>query len=280
MAWMCALVTPSARQCGPPELFATLPPIEQVCWLLGSGAKCTPRCAICRDRSRFRTPGSTHANRLIGSTDRIRFIFDVEMTIEPRDRHRAPGQPGAGATGHERHLELVRDADDRLDVLGRSRRSTRRRPHRRGWTHRGGTGGVLPPCSGPDRDEASSAAAGPAARRSSGNPTPLGWSGSHDDDASALHGHAVDEHLISGPTCSSSDTRRPSRRACSSSSVCFITMRPSRTASTTSRDLRQHVVRRRSGHLRRCDLRRRRLDLPSLRIPQWRRRRRRRRRTR
>ena len=26
-----ALVTPSARQCGPPELFATLPPIEHVC---------------------------------------------------------------------------------------------------------------------------------------------------------------------------------------------------------------------------------------------------------
>ena len=39
---MWPTVTPSARQCGPPELLATLPPIEQLCWLLGSGAKCRP----------------------------------------------------------------------------------------------------------------------------------------------------------------------------------------------------------------------------------------------
>ena len=30
-AMMWAFVTPSARQCGPPELLATLPPIEHVC---------------------------------------------------------------------------------------------------------------------------------------------------------------------------------------------------------------------------------------------------------
>ena len=45
---MWALVTPSARQCGPPELLATLPPIEHVCWLLGSGAKCSPWAATAR----------------------------------------------------------------------------------------------------------------------------------------------------------------------------------------------------------------------------------------
>jgi hypothetical protein len=39
---MWAAVTPSDKQCGPPELLATLPPIEHVCWLLGSGAKWRP----------------------------------------------------------------------------------------------------------------------------------------------------------------------------------------------------------------------------------------------
>ena len=39
MATTCAEVTPSARQCGPPELLATLPPIVQACWEDGSGAK-------------------------------------------------------------------------------------------------------------------------------------------------------------------------------------------------------------------------------------------------
>jgi len=76
----CDAVTPSLRQCGPPELLATLPPTLQLCWLLGSGAKCNPRCATWRERSRFKTPGSTHAKRLIGSTDSTRFIFVSTMT--------------------------------------------------------------------------------------------------------------------------------------------------------------------------------------------------------
>ena len=57
----CDAVTPSARQCGPPELLATLPPMEHVCWLLGSGAKWRPWTSTWRDRSRFSTPGSTQA---------------------------------------------------------------------------------------------------------------------------------------------------------------------------------------------------------------------------
>ena len=61
---MCAEVTPSDRQCGPPELFATFPPMVQLCWLEGSGAKCKPNCEVWRDRSAFSTPGSTHAVRL------------------------------------------------------------------------------------------------------------------------------------------------------------------------------------------------------------------------
>lgn len=31
-------VKPYLRQCAPPEFSATLPPIEQTCWLEGSGA--------------------------------------------------------------------------------------------------------------------------------------------------------------------------------------------------------------------------------------------------
>src|SRR6516165_1376721 len=74
-----ALVTPYRRQCGPPELLATLPPTEQDCWLDGSGAKCKPNGATALDRSRLRTPGSTHASFAAGSISRIRFILVVTM---------------------------------------------------------------------------------------------------------------------------------------------------------------------------------------------------------
>ena len=91
---MWAFVTPSARQCGPPELLATLPPIEHVCWLLGSGAKCRPCDGDgTRLRSRLSTPGSTHARRAAASTDRMRFIFVVEMTIAPSGGTAPPARP-------------------------------------------------------------------------------------------------------------------------------------------------------------------------------------------
>ncbi len=93
MARTWALVTPSARQCGPPELLATLPPIEHVCWLLGSGAKCSPCDATALLRSRFSTPGSTHARRADGSTDRMRFIFVVAITTAPSGGTAPPARP-------------------------------------------------------------------------------------------------------------------------------------------------------------------------------------------
>jgi hypothetical protein len=65
----------------------------QVCWLDGSGAKCTPRCAVCFDRSRLSTPGSTQASRLTGSTERIRFILAVEMTMAPLGGTAPPASP-------------------------------------------------------------------------------------------------------------------------------------------------------------------------------------------
>ena len=92
-ARMCAEVTPSDRQCGPPELFATFPPMVQLCWLEGSGAKCKPNCEVWRDKSAFSTPGSTHAVRLCISMLRIRFIFVREITNEPSVGMAPPAKP-------------------------------------------------------------------------------------------------------------------------------------------------------------------------------------------
>ena len=36
--WMCLVVVPCLKQCGPPEFSATLPPMVQAFWLEGSGA--------------------------------------------------------------------------------------------------------------------------------------------------------------------------------------------------------------------------------------------------
>src|SRR5713226_5406260 len=75
-----ALVTPYNKQWGPPELLATFPPTEHDCWLDGSGAKCSPSGATARVRSRFNTPGCTHATRATGSTERIWSILVVTIT--------------------------------------------------------------------------------------------------------------------------------------------------------------------------------------------------------
>ena len=189
---MWALVTPSARQCGPPELLATLPPIEHVCWLLGSGAKCTPRWAICFDRSRFSTPGSTHACRFSASTEMIRFIFDGRDHDRAVGWHGPAGQPGAGAAGEERHAEAGGDRDRRLHVgsrlgehddAGRARSCSRRRV---------GTGvsRLLP--TGPGRIDAFAERAddlvviAPRSLRT------------HHDDATGFDLDAIDEDLVAG----------------------------------------------------------------------------------
>ena len=119
-------MTPEARQCGPPELFATLPPTVHACWLDGSGAKRSPNGASCRFRSRLITPGSTHATRAASSIDRTRSIFVVTMTTGSPTRGGAAGEAGARSAGDERatvpaggphaglHLGGVeREADDR-----------------------------------------------------------------------------------------------------------------------------------------------------------------------
>src|SRR6266850_8266588 len=59
-------VIPYFRQWAPPELKATLPPMVQIDWLEGSGAKCKPWGAAATDTCVFTTPGSTTAMRNSG----------------------------------------------------------------------------------------------------------------------------------------------------------------------------------------------------------------------
>src|SRR3954462_7826891 len=89
----CAVVTPSDKQCGPPELLATLPPIEQLCWLLGAGAKCNTYLGTALVRPRFSTPGPTPASLLTGSTDNTRFIFVVTIIIASSSGVAPPASP-------------------------------------------------------------------------------------------------------------------------------------------------------------------------------------------
>src|SRR5581483_11354250 len=86
-------VTPYARQCGPPALVFTLPPIELVCCEEGSGAYVNPEGASAVARSRFGSPGSTHARRSSGRTSRMRVIFEVTTTSASAIGVDAPASP-------------------------------------------------------------------------------------------------------------------------------------------------------------------------------------------
>ena len=163
MASTCAVVTPSARQCGPPELLATLPPIEQLCWLLGSGAKCRPSGDTARVRSRLSTPGSTHASRL----HRIDRQHPVHLGGDDHDRvverRRPTGQAGARAAGHERYAVSTAtrtQACTSSAVVGKQ--TTRHGP--RGWRHRAGRG---PARSAPTRTRSGDSAAARSSTRES-----------------------------------------------------------------------------------------------------------------
>ena len=93
MASTCAAVTPSARQCGPPELLATLPPIEHVCWLLGSGAKCRP-CGSTLAREVEVEHARLDPRLPVDRVDREDpFIFVVAMTTAPSSGTAPPARP-------------------------------------------------------------------------------------------------------------------------------------------------------------------------------------------
>ena len=88
-----AFVTPYARQCGPPELLATLPPMVQTCWLEGSGAKWKPSGRRCRVRSRLTTPGSTHTARASRSTSPIDVMRASDTTTGAPSGIAPPASP-------------------------------------------------------------------------------------------------------------------------------------------------------------------------------------------
>ena len=138
-ARMWALVTPYSRQCGPPELLARLPPTEHDCWLDGSGAKCSPRWATARDRSRLSTPGCTQARRWTASTSRMRFILVVTITTgrHVAGRRGPTGQAGARSPGHERTAVIPAHPHGGRHFCGGGREA-----HHRGLT--GDHGGVPP----------------------------------------------------------------------------------------------------------------------------------------
>ena len=58
------MVIPYFRQCGPPALVETLPPIDDTIWLDGSGAKNQPRSRTSLVSHRLMRPGCTVALRL------------------------------------------------------------------------------------------------------------------------------------------------------------------------------------------------------------------------
>ena len=205
---MCAVVTPSARQCGPPELLATLPPIEQLCWLLGSGAKCRPCTDTARVRSRLSTPGSTHASRLTGSTDSTRFILVVTIMTRRRaaSRRRRDPVPAPRATNGRPWRTAIAHA--RLHLVGAWSGSTPRRHDPRCSTRRACTSASS---VSPTRTRSGDSAAPSSATRSSVMPGDDRRSVAsiadllEHDHLAGLDRPTVDQHLV--------DRRRDRRQA-------------------------------------------------------------------
>ena len=150
---MWASVTPSARQCGPPELLATLPPIEHVCWLLGSGAKCRPWPATARRAGRGSarrarpTPVAATGRR---DSDAVHLRRRDDDRARPAARRRRPGRcPTRGRRTARRGGAAIAHA--RLDLGGRHAGSTRRPPRPPCATRRGGTATARSRRRAPDR---------------------------------------------------------------------------------------------------------------------------------
>src|SRR2546422_3402292 len=75
---------PYLRQCGPPALVDTLPPMDETIWLEGSGAKNHPRSCTARVSQRLISPGWTVAARFARSISTIRVIRFSPIITPPR----------------------------------------------------------------------------------------------------------------------------------------------------------------------------------------------------
>src|SRR5262249_62280338 len=96
---MWLVVMPYLRQCGPPALVATLPPIDETIWLDGSGAKKYPRLATARVREGLINPGCTVAHRFGRSISRRASIRFVPIMTPPAGDMAPPIRPGPGPRG-------------------------------------------------------------------------------------------------------------------------------------------------------------------------------------
>src|SRR5262245_60842608 len=106
------VVTPYLRQCGPPALVPTLPPIEDTIWLEGSGAKNHPRSLTALVNHRLINPGCTVAHRLARSMSRIEVIRVIDTITPPRDAIAPPINPvpdprGTMGTRSRRHARTI-----------------------------------------------------------------------------------------------------------------------------------------------------------------------------
>src|SRR2546430_2527326 len=86
-------VEPYRRAWGPPALVSTFPPIVEMRWLAGSGAKKSPISRAAALTATFGTPGSTTATRAVASIATMRRRRAVETTIAPAQAIVPPESP-------------------------------------------------------------------------------------------------------------------------------------------------------------------------------------------
>ena len=145
----CADVTPYARQCGPPAFVFTLPPIEEVCWLDGSGANVNPCGRSAADEVEVRHARLDPREAILGADLEDRGHLRGHDDERVADRGGGAGEPGARSPRHDREAVVGRGTHARHDVLGgpreRHERARRPRPSRR--RARRGAGSSGSPCT-------------------------------------------------------------------------------------------------------------------------------------
>ena len=116
-------------------------------------------------RSRFGTPGSTHASRSSGRTSRMRVICAVTTTSASPIGVAAPASPVPLPRGHDRQAVLGGRSHARLDLARRSSGTRRARSRLRPSRRRARTGAVPADRRAPRRGRARPPARGGRRRR-------------------------------------------------------------------------------------------------------------------
>ena len=114
-------VEPSARQCGPPELLATFPPMVQAAWEDGSGAKCRPSGVGVSGEIEVDHTGADPCCPVLG-VHLVDAVHPGEHDQHRRvRRHRTARQPGPGTPRDDRYPVICRQPDQRRHLFGASR---------------------------------------------------------------------------------------------------------------------------------------------------------------